>query len=109
MRRQPFLPYALVLSKQDLNTLAAHDREVYTSFPVPIILREQLEACMASQGGGLLALQDVHFLMWFNEKLLDEDALRRLAAEKEQQLQDKRKQTATRKKEYEEYLKKGSA
>ena len=106
VRRQPFLPYALVLSKQDLNTLAAHDREVYTSFPVPIILREQLEACMASQGGGLLALQDVHFLMWFNEKLLDEDALRRLAAEKEQQLQDKRKQTATRKKEYEEYFEK---
>ena len=44
--------------------------------------------------------------MWFNEKLLDEDALRRLAAEKEQQLQDKRKQTATRKKEYEEYFEK---
>lgn len=59
-----------------------------------------------SQGGGLLVLQDVHFLMWFNEKLLDEDALRRLAAEKEQQLQDKRKQTATRKKEYEEYFEK---
>lgn len=32
------------------------------------------------QGRGLLALQDIHFLMWLNEKLLDEDALRRLTA-----------------------------
>jgi hypothetical protein len=104
VRRQPFLPYALILSKHDINTLAAHDREVCTSFPVPIILREHLEECMVSQDSGLLELQGVHFFMWFNEKLLDEDALRLLAAEKEQQIQDKKMQTATRKKEYEEYF-----
>ncbi|MDE6363519.1 MAG: hypothetical protein K2L86_04530 [Lachnospiraceae bacterium] len=106
VRRQPFLPYALILSKQDLNTVAAHDREVYTSFPVPIILREHLEECMVSQDSGLLEMQGVHFFMWFNEKLLDEDALRLLAAEKEQQIQDKKTQTAMRKKEYEEYFEK---
>jgi hypothetical protein len=53
VRRQPFLPYALILSKHDINTLAAHDREVCTSFPVPIILREHLEECMVSQDSGL--------------------------------------------------------
>lgn len=92
VRRQPFLPYALILSKHDINTLAAHDREVCTSFPVPIILREHLEECMVSQDSGLLELQGVHFFMWFNEKLLDENALRLLAAEKEQQIQDKKMQ-----------------
>ena len=76
---------------------------------IPIILREQLEESMVSQESGLLELQGVHFFMWFNEKLLDEDALRLLVAEKEQQIQDKRAQTATRKKEYEEYLKRESA
>ena len=73
MRRQPFLPYALILSRQDIGTLAAHDREVCTSFPIPIILREQLEENMVSQESGLLELQGVHFFMWFNEKLLDEE------------------------------------
>ena len=34
VRRQPFLPYALILSRQDIGTLAAHDREVCTSFPM---------------------------------------------------------------------------
>lgn len=106
VRRQPFLPYALILSRQDIGVLAAHDREVCTSFPIPIILREQLEESMVSQESGLLKLQGVHFFMWFNEKLLDEDALRLLVAEKEQQIQDKRAQTATRKKEYEEYFEK---
>ena len=77
VRRQPFLPYALILSRQDMKSLAGHDREVYTSFPIPIIPREQLEETMAAQSGGLLELSGVSFYMWFNEKLLDEESLDR--------------------------------
>lgn len=106
VRRQPFLPYALIMSGQDMKILAAHDREIYTSFPVPIILRERLEETVAAQEGGLLELSGVSFFMWFNEKLLDEDALRLLVAEKEKQIREKKEQTAVRKNEYESYFEK---
>ncbi|MDE7324299.1 MAG: hypothetical protein K2N73_16620 [Lachnospiraceae bacterium] len=106
VRRQPFLPYALILSKQDMKVLSAHDREIYTSFPIPIILREHLEETIAAQDSGLLSLQGIHFFLWFNEKLLDEDALRHLVADKERQIREKKEQTAVRRKEYEEYFEK---
>ncbi|MDE6619533.1 MAG: hypothetical protein K2K74_03405 [Lachnospiraceae bacterium] len=105
-RRQPFLPYALIMSKHDIKILSEHDREVYTSFPIPIILRERLEETVAAQESGLLELSGVSFFMWFNEKLLDEEALRLLVQEKEKQIREKKEQTAVRKKEYEEYFEK---
>ncbi len=106
VRRQPFLPYALIMSKHDIKILSEHDREVYTSFPIPIILRERLEETVAAQESGLLELSGVSFFMWFNEKLLDEEALRLLVQEKEKQIREKKEQTAVRKKEYEEYFEK---
>lgn len=106
VRKQPFLPYALILTKQDLRTLSEHDREIYTSFPIPIIPRERLEETMAAQEAGLLELSGISFFMWFNEKLLDEEALRLLILEKEKQIRQKKEQVAVRKKEYEEYFEK---
>lgn len=106
VRRQPFLPYALILSGQDIKALSEHDREIYTSFPIPIIQRERLEQTAAVQESGLLALEGIHFFVWFNEKLLDEEALRLLVADKEQQIREKKEQTAVRRKEYEEYFEK---
>ena len=106
VRRQPFLPYALIMSKHDMKILSEHDREVYTSFPIPIILRERLEESISAHDSGLLELSGVSFFMWFNEKLLDEDALRLLVLEKETQIREKREQTAVRKSEYEEYFEK---
>ena len=43
VRRHPFLPYGLMLSKKDLDKLAGNAGEIYTSFPVPILVREQLD------------------------------------------------------------------
>lgn len=106
VRRQPFLPYALILSKKDMKILSEHDKEVYTSFPIPIISREKLEETVTDRDSGLLELSGVGFFMWFNEKLLDEEALRLLVVEKEKQIREKREQTAVRKREYDEYLEK---
>lgn len=106
VRRQPFLPYALILTKQDIKILSEHDKEIYTSFPIPIISREKLEDAILEKESGLLALEGISFFVWFNEKLLDEEALRLLVQEKEQQIREKKEQTAVRKREYEEYFEK---
>ena len=106
VRRQPFLPYALILTKQDMKILSEHDKEIYTSFPIPIISRERLEEAVSDQNSGLLELSGISFFVWFNEKLLDEEALRLLVVEKEHQIREKKDQTAVRKREYEEYFEK---
>lgn len=106
VRRQPFLPYALIMSKQDMKILSEHDKEIYTSFPIPIISRERLEEAVVSQDSGLLELSGISFFLWFNEKLLDEEALLYLTAQKEAQIQEKKEQVLIRKREYEEYFEK---
>lgn len=106
VRRQPFLPYALILTKQDMKLLSEHDKEIYTSFPIPIISRERLEEVVSDRNSGLLELAGISFFVWFNEKLLDEEALRLLVVEKERQIKEKKDQISVRKREYEEYFEK---
>ena len=48
VKRHPFLPYSLLISKRELKILLSFTekgdgKEVYTSFPVPMLLREELE------------------------------------------------------------------
>lgn len=105
-RKQPFLPYALIMTKHDMKTLAEHDKEIYTSFPIPIISRERLEEAAATGASGLIEMSGASFLVWFNEKLLDEEALRLLVDKKEKDIREKKEQTAVRRREYEEYFEK---
>ena len=43
VRNNPFLPYALILSGQELEKLGRSDKNICTSFPVPIVEREKIE------------------------------------------------------------------
>ncbi len=99
----PFLPYALILSRKELDRLSKHTGEVCTSFPVPIVVREELEEKPAEKAGGILDLSGVHFYLLFNENLLNEEKLRLLVEEKEQEIRKKQGAIELRKKEYDEY------
>ncbi|HBN56179.1 MAG TPA: hypothetical protein DD414_05330, partial [Lachnospiraceae bacterium] len=103
VRSHPFLPYALILSKKELDKLVRHTGEVYTSFPVPIVVREELEEKPAGKNGGILDLSGVHFYLLFNENLLNEEKLRLLVEEKELEIRKKQESIEIRKKEYDEY------
>ncbi len=102
VRSHPFLPYALLLSGKELQKLSRNAGEVYTSFPVPIVLREELTDVSPAEEGGVRTYPGVHFYMLFNENLLNEEKLRLLVKEKEQQIQKKQEAMARRQKEYEE-------
>ena len=43
VRNNPFLPYALILSGQEIEKLGKNGRNICTSFPVPIVEREKIE------------------------------------------------------------------
>lgn len=105
IRRHPFLPYALILSKSDVERLKNNAGTNYTSFPIPIVFREALAEKRKERTGNLVSLDGVSFYVLFNENLLNEDKLRLLVQEKEQQLQKKREAIKIRGQEYEEYFK----
>lgn len=105
VRENPFLPYALILSRQELEKLKAQTGSIYTSFPVPIVVREEIGKQKNAGGGELVSLDGVSFYVLFNENLLDEEKLLLLIKEKEQQIRKKKEAIAVRQKEYEEYFK----
>ena len=98
----PFLPYALMLSRKELDRLRKQKGKIFTSFPVPIVVREELEEGTARESGGVLNLSGVHFYLLFNENLLNEEKLRLLVEEKEQEIRKIQEAVGRRKREYDE-------
>lgn len=104
VRSHPFLPYALILTEKELKGLEQHAGEIYTSFPIPIVIREELEGKLSEETGSIFRMKGISFYMLFNENLLNEEKLRKLISEKEKQIQQKQSAIALRQKEYMEYF-----
>lgn len=108
VRKQPFLPYALILPREEIKKLELHGKEIYTSFPIPLIPREGLEEVLVEEESSILNLSGISFYLWFNEKLLDGEELRSLITQKELEINRKREQIAVKNGEYQEYTEKRS-
>lgn len=114
--KNPFLPYALILSASELKRLAAFPKPVYMPAPVPIVLRERLPKASAEQpalgteehasaeSGAVRPLSDLHFYVWFNDNLLDEEKLGKLLSELESQIQKQQRLLEQKKQEYTQYV-----
>lgn len=103
VRTQPFLPYSLILPKAEIRKLEGSGREIYTSYPIPLIAREYMEDVLTENSCSVLKLSGMNFYLWFNEKLLDPEALRILILEKEKQIAKKQEQIKIRTGEYQDY------
>lgn len=106
IEENPFLPYSLIVSKQELERLAKLPEQVYTSFPVPIMIREELEQEKEKQKGAIRSFANLNFYVWFNDNLLEEEKLRQMLEEKAAQIEKIKKSVAQKKKEYAEYIEK---
>ncbi len=104
--KHPFLPYALILSGQELKRLAGLKEQVYTSFPVPMIIREELEQGTEQGGGAVRSFAELSFYVWFNDNLLEEEKLRQMLEEKTGQIKKLRQSVEQKKREYTEYIEK---
>ena len=105
VKQHPFLPYALILSRQELEKLRKNVGDIYTSFPVPVIVREELAEKKEKSGGNVISLAGVSFYVLFNENLLNEEKLRLMVQEKERQIHQEKEAISVRQREYEEYFK----
>ncbi|MCI8370943.1 MAG: hypothetical protein HFI75_00815 [Lachnospiraceae bacterium] len=104
VKQHPFLPYALILTRQEFGRLKEYQAQIYTSFPIPIVIREQLEG--RDEEGSLITFSTVSFFVYFNSSLLDEQKLSALLKEKAEQQNRKQEQLGRRKQEFREYCEK---
>lgn len=102
--KNPFLPYALILTRQELKKLAEGNGETYTSFPVPIIERENLESIKLDRTQSFVKMQDIHFYILFNENLLDEEKMEIMIEQKKKDIAEIRETIQICKNEYEDYF-----
>lgn len=109
VRSYPFLPYALLVSRRELDRfkqLTQSDSRPFTSFPIPLMIREQLERSEDQNGQPVVEFEKVSFYMLFNEHLLNEEKLKQMVAQKERQIAKKKEQIRIRQEEYESYFEK---
>lgn len=111
VKRHPFLPYSLILSKRELKLMTDHmgkedGKEVFTSFPVPMMLRDQLEEERSAENGAVLEYGRIHFYVYFNKNLLNEEALKRMAGDKKRLIDKLRASVLQKQEEYQEYFEK---
>ena len=102
--KNPFLPYALILTRQELKKLAEGNGETYTSFPIPIIERENLESIKLDRTQSFVKMQDIHFYILFNENLLDEEKMEIMIEQKKKDIAEIRETIQICKNEYEDYF-----
>ena len=104
VKQHPFLPYALLMTSKEVAELQKAEKNIYTSFPVPIILRESItQDNKTGVDNGIFKGDEVSFFMLFNDNLLNEEKLQRMLAELQQELQDIEQALAQRKQEYDFY------
>ncbi len=78
VKNNPFIPYGLIMSDDELNRLAAKAINVFTSFPIPILKRSTLEKSDNLDYSPIQTNDKVNFYVLFNYNLLDEVELKRL-------------------------------
>ncbi|WP_138202659.1 hypothetical protein [Haloimpatiens lingqiaonensis] len=81
----PFIPYSLVMDDKELESLEKECLDIFTSFPISIINRKDLENGIDNINAGIVNLNGVSFFISFNNKLLNESELLILIAAKEKE------------------------
>ncbi len=96
--RNPFLPYSIILGRDVIRRLGKAEKEIYTSFPIPIVVREELDKALEVSENG-----SVHFFVMFNQHLLHPEDLTKLLEEKQQQIKLWQERAERKRREIQEY------
>ncbi|MGL4952317.1 MAG: hypothetical protein ACRC5Q_00760, partial [Culicoidibacterales bacterium] len=91
VQQQPFLPYSIILTQADFLKLQQSQLDVFTTFPIPVIIREQLGIVNISKNGVYTQTGDMQFYVLFNKQLLDETELKTILQAKEMEQEDIRR------------------
>ncbi len=84
VRKNPFLPYSIILTDKELDRIVKNDESCYTEMPLPVILRQELEKGIVDpqkESCPVLEMENIRFYVRFNENLLYPDRLQEMVAE----------------------------
>lgn len=76
-----FIPYSVIMEKTAFERMRNIDEKLYTSFPIPIIIKEDLEKTTGTVNGNITTYGNVHFFIMFNNHLLDKAELDKMLEE----------------------------
>lgn len=106
VRKQPFLPYSVILTRKDMEKLKGQEPEIYTSSPIPMLLREELEEAVSWEDSGVYTLDKVRFYLHFQKEILSQEGRERLLALQQRQMEQKQHAIGIRREEYASYFSK---
>ncbi|WP_061994620.1 hypothetical protein [Clostridium sp. ATCC 25772] len=86
VKRNPFIPYSLIMDRNKIEILKKEKLESFTSSPIPIIDREILEEGLVNEDNNIVEYSGMNFYISFNNKLLDEKQLNSLIKEYEEEI-----------------------
>lgn len=78
IKNNPFIPYSIIISKNDIEKLKKDSLNIFTSYPIPIIQRESLKEIEGKSENEVFILNNTMFLLAFNDKLLNEKDLKEI-------------------------------
>ena len=81
VKKNPFLPYAVLMERDVFERFRKNEEELYTSFPIPIMIKEELESAETTGNEKIATFGNVHFYVMFNTHLLDPDELEEILKE----------------------------
>ena len=109
VKRNPFIPYALILTKKQLQKLMnSPQKHVFTSFPIPILEREKIETSIVSENDGIVTFEAVHFYMLFNNLLLNAEELKKILFAKMDSIKSVEEEISNRSREYDQTMERKS-
>ena len=62
VKKNPFIPYSVVMERADFERFRKNEEELYTSFPIPIIIKDELEQERQSVDARFAVYGNVHFM-----------------------------------------------
>ncbi len=71
----PLLPFSIIINKSHIENMRNEGLDIFTSSPIPIVERENLDKCVGMCENEIFIINDSKFLLSFNEKLLNEKKL----------------------------------
>lgn len=86
IENNPFLPYSLIMAKDDLNKLQKENLGIFTNYPIPIITMDSLTSKISESLNGLCSLEKITFYLEFNNKLINEEELKKLQIKKQNEI-----------------------
>lgn len=80
VKANPFIPYSVIMERNAFERFKKTDEELYTSFPIPVIIKDELEKEIDRSGINkhITTYGNIHFFIMFNNHLLDKEELERM-------------------------------